>query len=223
MLETLISLDTQLTLWFNGSDSLFLDTFAMTATKTTTWVPLALLLIYVLVCMKNWKQALLVILSIALVITLADQMASGIFKPLVCRLRPTHNPELEGLIDIVDGYRGGRYGFFSSHASNTFGVAVLLSLCFRHRWFTLAICSWAVLNCWTRLYLGVHYVGDILTGVLWGSFAGWMVYQLWVYLDRRLKIEGAALFTAQRAKLLTEGILITYVALLIYATCRAIL
>ena len=87
----------------------------------------------------------------------------------------------------------------------------------------LAICSWAVLNCWTRLYLGVHYVGDILTGVLWGSFAGWMVYQLCVYLDRRLKIEGAALFTAQRAKLLTEGILITFVALLIYATCRAIL
>ena len=223
MLETLISLDTQLTLWFNGSDSLFLDTFAMTATKTTTWVPLALLLIYVLVCMKNWKQALLVILSIALVITLADQMASGIFKPLVCRLRPTHNPELEGLIDIVDGYRGGRYGFFSSHASNTFGVAVLLSLCFRHRWFTLAICSWAVLNCWTRLYLGVHYLGDILVGVLWGCFVGWMVYKLYLYLSARLKTEGAALFTAQRAKLLTDGILITYVALLIYATCRAIL
>ena len=223
MLETLISLDMQLTLWFNGSDSLFLDTFAMTATKTTTWVPLALLLIYVLVCMKNWKQALLVILSIALVITLADQMASGIFKPLVCRLRPTHNPELEGLIDIVDGYRGGRYGFFSSHASNTFGVAVLLSLCFRHRWFTLAICSWAVLNCWTRLYLGVHYLGDILVGVLWGCFVGWMVYKLYLYLSARLKTECVALFTAQRAKLLTDGILITYVALLIYATCRAIL
>lgn len=223
MLDTIVSLDTQLTLWLNGSESMFLDTFAMAATKTTTWVPLGVLLVYVLVRMKNWKHALLVILSVALVITFADQMASGVFKPLVARLRPSHNPELEGLIDLVDGYRGGRYGFFSSHAANTCGVALFFSLLFRHKWFTEAICSWALLNCWTRLYLGVHYVGDILVGVLWGCCVGWGVYRMYDYFDRRYNIGGTGLFTAQRAQLLTEGILLTYVALLIYATCSAIL
>lgn len=223
MLDMIVSLDTQLTLWLNGSESVFLDTFAMTATKTTTWVPLALLLVYLLVRMRNWKNALLIMLSVALVIILADQMASGIFKPLVARLRPSQNPELDGLIDLVDGYRGGRYGFFSSHAANTCGVAVFLSLLFRHKWFTGTISSWALLNCWTRLYLGVHYVGDILVGVLWGCCVGWMVYRLYRYLDRRYMLRGAGLFTSERAQLLTEGILLIYVALLIYAACYAIL
>lgn len=224
MLESIKSLDTQLTLLLNGSDNLFVDNLAFYATKTTTWIPLGLLLLYVLVRTKNWKNLILVILCIALAITLADQMASGIFKPLVGRLRPSHNPELEGIIDLVNGYKGGRFGFFSSHAANTSAVAVFVSLLFRNKLFTVLICSWALLNCWTRLYLGVHYVGDITVGLLWGTFVGWFVYKIYNLLSVKfISNNNNTLYSSQQSKLLSEGILLTYAALLIYAYLYTIL
>lgn len=201
-----------------------LDAIAVTATKTSTWIPLGILLLYVLMRMKDWKNALLVILCVGIAITLADQMASGIFKPLVARLRPSHNPELQGVIDIVGDYRGGRYGFFSSHAANTCAVAVFLSLLFRKRVFTVAICSWAMVNSWTRLYLGVHYVGDIMVGLIWGAFVGWMVFRLYRFLTLKVKLEGVELlYTEKRAYLLAEAIALTYAAIIIYAICKTIL
>ena len=224
MLELLTNIDVQLTLLFNGSDSELLDTIAITATKTATWIPLGILLLYVLLKMKNWKNLLLVIVCIALAITLADQVASGIFKPWVARLRPSHNPELEGVIDLVNNYRGGRYGFFSSHAANTCALAVFLSLLFRHKLFTWLICSWTLLNSWTRLYLGVHYVGDITVGLIWGACVGWMVYRLYQYLSVKTKVEGLAeLYTERCALLLAEGVGLTYVAIIIYVVVKTIL
>jgi undecaprenyl-diphosphatase len=224
MLEFITNIDTQLTLFLNGSDSEMLDAIAVTATKTSTWIPLGILLLYVLMRMKDWKNALLVILCVAIAITLADQMASGIFKPLVARLRPSHNPELQGVIDLVGDYRGGRYGFFSSHAANTCAVAVFLSLLFRKRVFTVAICSWAMVNSWTRLYLGVHYVGDIMVGLIWGALVGWMVFRLYRFLTLKVKLEGVELlYTEKRAYLLAEAIALTYAAIIIYAICKTIL
>ena len=224
MLEFITNIDTRLTLLLNGSDSEMLDAIAVTATKTSTWIPLGILLLYVLMRMKDWKNALLVILCVGIAITLADQMASGIFKPLVARLRPSHNPELQGVIDIVGDYRGGRYGFFSSHAANTCAVAVFLSLLFRKRVFTVAICSWAMVNSWTRLYLGVHYVGDIMVGLIWGAFVGWMVFRLYRFLTLKVKLEGVELlYTEKRAYLLAEAIALTYAAIIIYAICKTIL
>lgn len=224
MLEFITNIDTQLTLFLNGSDSEMLDAIAVTATKTSTWIPLGILLLYVLMRMKNWKNALLVILCVGIAITLADQMASGIFKPLVARLRPSHNPELQGVIDLVGDYRGGKYGFFSSHAANTCAVAVFLSLLFRKRVFTVAICSWAMINSWTRLYLGVHYVGDIMVGLIWGALVGWMVFRLYRFLTLKVKLEGVELlYTEKRAYLLAEAIALTYAAIIIYAICKTIL
>ena len=224
MLEFITNIDTRLTLFLNGSDSEMLDAIAVTATKTSTWIPLGILLLYVLIRMKDWKNALLVILCVAIAITLADQMASGIFKPLVARLRPSHNPELQGVIDLVGDYRGGKYGFFSSHAANTCAVAVFLSLLFRKRVFTVAICSWAMVNSWTRLYLGVHYVGDIMVGLIWGAFVGWIVFHLYRFLTLKIKLEGVELlYTEKRAYLLAEAIALTYAAIIIYAICKTIL
>ena len=224
MLEFITNIDTRLTLFLTGSDSEMLDAIAVTATKTSTWIPLGILLLYVLMRMKDWKNALLVILCVGIAITLADQMASGIFKPLVARLRPSHNPELQGVIDLVGDYRGGKYGFFSSHAANTCAVAVFLSLLFRKRVFTVAICSWTMVNSWTRLYLGVHYVGDIMVGVIWGAFVGWMVFRLYRFLTLKVKLEGVELlYTEKRAYLLAEAIALTYTAIIIYAICKTIL
>lgn len=177
-METLLSLDTHLTLLLNGSDSLWLDRVAMLATHLPVWSPLLLTVIMLLVLRTERRSLWLILLGAALCVLISDQVASSIFKPWVCRLRPTHDPSLEGLVDIVDGYRGGQYGFFSSHASNTMSVAIYLSLIFRRRLTTISLLSWSLFTCWTRIYLGVHFFGDVFVGVLFGLFVGYGVYIL---------------------------------------------
>lgn len=177
MLDSLTSLDTALTLWLNGSDSLWLDGFAMAVTSTLTWVPAALVLIYVIIRHGEMKEILLTILAIGLCVLVADQIASGLFKPLVARPRPANDPLIMLQVDVVNDYRGGRYGFFSSHAANTFAITTFVALLMRYRALTISMASWALLNCWSRVYLGVHYVGDIVCGTLCGILVGWLIYK----------------------------------------------
>ena len=108
---------------------------------------------------------------------------------MVARWRPTHDPEIGSLIDTVNGYRGGNYGFFSAHAANTFSLAVFFSLLMRHRLFVCFMVGWSLTNCYTRLYLGVHYPGDITVGLLWGGFVGWLVYRLYCRVTTPAKYE----------------------------------
>lgn len=178
MFDALLSLDASITLWFNQMGQLWLDPIVMRLTKPLTWFPLYLLLIYIIYREFGWRRMLVILLGVGLGILIADQMASGICKPLVARPRPTHEPALEGLVRIVNDYRGGPYGFFSSHAANTFCVGTYFSLLLRKRWLICLLAAYALTNCWTRLYLGVHYMGDILVGIIWGIFCGWMIYRL---------------------------------------------
>ena len=108
-----------------------------------------------------------------------------IVKPLVGRWRPTRDPEIGIGVDIVNGYRGGRFGFFSAHASNTFSIAIFLTLVIRSRLLGIALVLWSLLNCWTRVYLGVHYPGDILVGLLWGGFVGTLVWYLYTQIEKQ--------------------------------------
>ena len=108
---------------------------------------------------------------------LAGTIDDAIVKPLVARWRPGNDPQIGLLVDTVDGYRGGNYGFFSAHASNTFSIALFFSLLMRRRLLTVALVLWSLVNCYTRLYLGVHYPGDITVGLLWGALVGWGVYR----------------------------------------------
>ncbi|MBO5699124.1 MAG: phosphatase PAP2 family protein [Bacteroidaceae bacterium] len=220
MLDFLLNLDTQLTLFFNGSDIAVVDQLAIIATKTITWIPLALVLLYVIGRSNHWKNVCIVVIAIALAITMADQVASGLFKPLVARLRPSHEPSLQGIIDIVNNYRGGRYGFFSSHAANTCAVATLLSLLFKYKPLTVTLYSWTLLNCWTRVYLGVHYVGDLLVGLIWGFCVGIIVYAIAKKLFTRFAPQNFEIvYTPLRAKLLLEAVLLTYLVILVLACC----
>ena len=185
--ETLIQLDRQLLLALNGSESLYLDTLVRTLTAAVTWVPLYVSLFFLV--LKNndsFMKILLVVASAALCVVLAGTIDDTIVKPLVARWRPTHDPQIGAIVDIVDGYRGGRYGFFSAHACNTFSIAVFFSLLVRSRLLSFALVTWSLVNCWTRLYLGVHFPGDILVGLLWGGIVGTCVYLFFRHFSRRL-------------------------------------
>jgi undecaprenyl-diphosphatase len=179
-MEELIQFDKHLLLALNGSDSAFLDSVIMTLTTATTWIPLYIALLYVVISVnRNVRDVLLILAAAGLCVALAGAVDDEIVKPLVARWRPTHDPEIGHLVDIVDGYRGGNYGFFSAHAANTFSIAVFFSLLVRQRLLTIFLVCWSLINCYTRLYLGVHYPGDILVGLCWGGFVGWLVYQVY--------------------------------------------
>ena len=184
-LESIIEFDQQLLLWFNGSDSLFLDRMSDMLTWGFTWTPLFLALFFLVV--KNnetMPQIVLVTCCAGLCILLADGMADGIVKPLVARPRPAMDPYLKYLVDVVDGHRGSGFSFFSAHAANTMSLAVFFSMLVRNRLFTIVMVLWSLLNCWTRLYLGLHYPVDIVCGLLWGIVSGlisYMVYHKFYY------------------------------------------
>lgn len=184
--QTLIDLDKQLLLWFNGSPSLYLDTLVRTLTNALTWIPFYLTLFFVVIKNnENVQKILLVVGSAALCVVLAGTIDDTIVKPTVARWRPTHDPQIGLLVDIVDGYRGGNYGFFSAHAANTFSIAIFFWWLVRSRLLTCAMVIWSLTNCWTRLYLGVHYLGDILVGLCWGAFAGCVAYWFYQRIARR--------------------------------------
>jgi len=177
-MEELIHFDKQLLLALNGSDSVFLDYVFMTLTNARTWIPLYLALFYVVLkTNRGLREVLLVLASAGLCVLLAGTIDDTIVKPLVARWRPTHDPEIGALVDVVNGYRGGNYGFFSAHAANTFSIALFFSLLMRRRLLVIALVCYSLVNCWTRLYLGVHYPGDITVGLLWGALVGWSVYR----------------------------------------------
>lgn len=160
-----------------------------------TWLPLYIILVVLVVCRyRSWKMALFIILGFAVAVGLSDIICSSVIKPLVCRLRPTHEPALDPL-HLVNGYTGGLYGFCSSHAANTIAVMVLFCSLFRNKIATLVLSAWVALNCYSRMYLGVHYPTDIIVGLLVGLLLATSVYwglRRWVLpsAERHLPREG---------------------------------
>lgn len=178
MLEQLIEYDKWLLLQINGCDSYFLDQFMWSYTGKLLWIPLVLSLCYVY-CREYILEAVLIIVFSIIIASLTDQISSSIFKPYFARFRPTQDPELLGLVDVINNYRGGKYGFISSHAANAMGMVVFTSLIFRNKIYTISMIIWALLNCYTRMYLGVHYPGDIIAGCSLGVILGIVGYKLY--------------------------------------------
>lgn len=149
-----------------------------TVSRAATWIPLYVLLVGLIVWRyrTNWKAIVCILIGFAVAVGLSDFTCSGILKPLVCRLRPTHEPQLAGMVHLVNGYTGGLYSFCSSHAANTMAVALLFSLIWRNKIATAGLMTWVALNCYSRMYLGVHYPTDILCGLLIGSTWSLLVY-----------------------------------------------
>ncbi len=187
--DTLIEFDRQLLLFLNGSSSLYLDGLVRTLTNALTWVPLYVSLFYLVIKNNDTVTQILLVVACAVVcLLLTGTIDDTIVKPLVARWRPTHDPVIGSMVDIVNGYRGGRFGFFSAHACNTFGIAVFFCWLVRSRLLSTALVLWSLVNCWTRLYLGVHFPGDILCGLLWGAIGASLAYLLYHRLRLRLTV-----------------------------------
>jgi undecaprenyl-diphosphatase len=177
-------LDQHLFLFLNSHNSPFWDQVMYIISGTVIWIPLYLAIL-VTFGIKYKRKFLVLILMIIIGITLSDQ-GSVFFKNTVHRLRPCHEPSLDGLVHLVKGICGGYYSFVSSHASNSFMVALFSLLLIRKRWFTYSIIFWASVVGYSRIYLGVHYPGDVVCGSLLGAIIGWVVYELYKYIDRKL-------------------------------------
>lgn len=180
------SFDTELLLLINQCNNALLDGMMLKFSNTWTWILMLLTTIFVIVKNRPWKEALLILLGIGMCILIADQISSTFIKPLVARLRPTHDPELMFIVRHIEG-RHGLYGFVSSHAANTFAVAMFLSMTLKHRIATLCLLAWATVVGFSRIYLGVHFPLDVICGGLLGILIGICVYYAVRFVNHKLR------------------------------------
>lgn len=198
-METLLQLDQELLLSLNSFTSPLFDNFFWVITSKSIWFPMYAVILYVIFRNQGVK-GIITVVGLALMVLLCDQISTNIFKEGFERLRPSHEPSIQELVNLVNGKRGGKFGFVSSHATNSFGLAVFSLLLFRYRWYSLFILFWAALNSYSRIYMGVHYPGDILGGLILGSIIGWFVYWLYKKVSVRFSPAGEAIYPLSRYK-----------------------
>lgn len=176
---TILELEDKILLAVNGFHAPWADTLMWTASGRFVWFPLYFLLACLMFRNKGWKQALVWIMGIALVIFITDQTCvhSGL-RQLIARPRPCNLAEnpIAPLVRVLEGYRSGRYGFPSAHAANTSALVCYITLVLRKCWLALCLVVWCALVCYSRMYLGVHYLGDLLGGIFIGVLFASLVY-----------------------------------------------
>lgn len=210
----MIELDKELLLLINGAHNAFWDQVMYAYSGKLVWIPMYFSIFYIMYQkLSNWKTLLYCLVAVALTILFADQMCSHLIRPYFMRLRPSNleNP-LSAFVHIVNDYRGGSYGFPSCHAANTFALATFVALLFKKRALTLFMMAWALVTCYSRSYLGVHYPGDLLVGGMVGACGAWLMYTLF------LRVSGYK--ETQKGKQLYAPILlggITVAGILLYA------
>lgn len=180
-------MDMQVLSLFNGSDNIMLDQMVQILTSGLTWIPLYVMLFFVV--MRNNEtmgQIALVAGSAIFCVLFADGLVDGIIKQLAERWRPSNDPTFKYMVQVVDDIRPKGYSFCSAHAANTMSLAVFFSLLIRSKMLTITLVIWSLINCWTRLYLGVHYPSDILCGMIIGIIVGILVYLLYYKIYRRI-------------------------------------
>jgi undecaprenyl-diphosphatase len=185
MLEKELQFERELFFFLNGSEYTLWDNFFYIYSYMLTWLVFYVCFLWVFIYKKNWKEIVCILLAISLLVLLCDQISSGFFKPVFHRFRPTHHPDFLEQVKTVLDYRGGRYGFISGHAANAFGFATFCTLIFRNKLFGWVIFLFATITAYSRVYLGVHFISDIVVGAFVGILIALLVY--WLYNFARFK------------------------------------
>lgn len=188
MIDWLESIDQQIVLTINGWNSPFLDEFMWIISGKITWIPLYAALIAIGFYKLGWKHTLIYIGCVVLAVGLTDFICSGIIKGLVQRYRPSHHLQLiHNLhfyrLETGTFYQGGQYGFVSSHAGNFVALSWTAGWILKpwFRWLLPVLLLLTLLICYSRIYLGVHYLSDIIGGAIIGTGVALVVYRL-IYL-----------------------------------------
>lgn len=179
MIDFLTRIDTELFLFLNGLHVDWLDPVMTFISGKITWAPFYIVLLFLVI--KNYKkQSIIIIIGIILLIVCSDQVSSGIFKPIFERPRPCHNEAIKDLVYLPNGHCGGAYGFISSHACNTFALAAFLTLLLKKYYKKIAYVMfiWATLVAYSRIYMGVHYPGDVIAGAAVGAIIGVIIAKI---------------------------------------------
>jgi undecaprenyl-diphosphatase len=191
MIEELIRLDNELFIYLNNLGTTTWDGFWMFYTTKFNWIPFYAVLAYLMYKRLNTKMFLLTLLVVALMITFTDQITNLFKRVLVMRSRPCHNENLVGLFRLVKEYCGGKHGYFSGHASNSMAVAVFTSFMLKskYKYIPFIMIPWAIGMGYSRIYVGVHYPLDVVSGMLFGAFSGFIFYKLDRYLQSRFELK----------------------------------
>ncbi|MCB0375575.1 MAG: phosphatase PAP2 family protein [Sinomicrobium sp.] len=186
-MNSIIEYDKALFLFLNSLGNETWDGFWLAVTNTYTAVPLYAVLLFLTVRRFGVKSALVIVLLVALMITGTDQLANA-FKYGFERLRPCHDETVMHAMRLVKPHCGGKFGFFSAHAANSSAVAAFFSLVFAKHYsvLPLLLTMWAILVAYSRIYIGVHYPLDVITGMSVGMLAGWLFYTLKNKVENRI-------------------------------------
>lgn len=184
MLEFLNNIDTSLFLAINGFYNSFFDGLMVFVSGKLSWLPLYILLLYLIIRQYKWRS-FLILGFIGLLILASDQLSVHAFKNVFQRLRPCHNEEIQHLVRNISGC-GGQYGFVSSHATNSFALLVFISFLLGriYRWLFPVLLCWGILVAYSRVYLGVHYPADVFFGAILGAAIGWIIFLIFKFVGR---------------------------------------
>ena len=187
MIEYLDKVDRQLFLFINGIHHEFWDSLMFQITCKAIWIPMYILIIYSVIKVYK-KNAIWILAGVILAVIFSDQLITTIIKPFFGRLRPSHDPGMQDLVHLVNGYSGGRYSFVSGHAATSFGMAFYLWLTVRDKikWVGYLF-LWATVYSYSRIYLGVHYPADIILGALVGMAVSYFIFNSLIYIKQRWK------------------------------------
>jgi len=185
--------------WFfaiNHLSTTFMDYMMWFFSYTKAWIPFFGVILFAIVYKKKTVDWISIVLAMVIVVGLCDLFSSGLCKPLFARFRPTHHPDFMNEVKTLFNYKGGKYGFISGHAANSFGIATFSALLFRRRLYVFIIMLWALIVAVSRVYLGAHFISDIVAGSISGIVIAALVYQLYkLYYSKILKRESIPAFS----------------------------